>query len=199
MSYLHSYFLWNNSVDEKYCFLGWETGSYSNRGLIRACGWWCWMFRSLLTELLLHNSVCNFPTLSFFNNNCCSCVWSYTAKKHQKSWKTVAGELWSGSEQRSWFREAPCRGACSDSLRVHGEGLGPFSSWWALWFLLQVVFIAINKTGSKKNSLVEYQSTARNIGQGRLSVSSLIFFSEHCVLGWVGSWFHPVPWFLIVH
>lgn len=178
MSYFHSCFLWNNSADKKYCFLGWETGSYSNRGLIGACGQWCWMFGLLSMELLFHNSVCDFPTLSFSNNNCCFCIWSYTTKKCRNIWKTMAGEWWSGSEQGRWFREAPCRGACSDSLRARGEGLGSFSSCWALWLLLQMVFMALNETRCKKNNLVEYQSTARNNGQWRLSVSSFTFSPE---------------------
>lgn len=147
--------------------------------------WGLWsvmlMFRLLLIELLFHNNICDFPSLSFSNNNCCSCIWSYTTKSVR-----TAGKQWLESCGQAVSKGAGSgRGAYSDSLRAHGEGLESFSSWWALWFLLQLVFIAFNKTGSKKNNLVEYQSTASNIGQWRLSVSSFVFFSE-ALCSWLG-------------
>lgn len=79
-------------------------GLCSSRHLIRACVWWCWMFGLLLTELVFHNSICNFPNLSF--STVTVAVVSEVAqwKKCQNSWKTVAGGWWSSSEQWSWFR-----------------------------------------------------------------------------------------------
>lgn len=154
-----------------------KQGCNSSRGLIWACGWWCWVFRLFLTELMFHNIICDF-TLSFLNNNCCFRIWSYTTKKvleqlENNGWRVMI--RW--REQGSGRHHA---GEYVLTASERGKGLGSFSSRWALWFLLQVVLIVCNKTASKKTNLVEYQSTARNIGQWRLSASSVMFCEALC-------------------